>query len=436
MRRESYRTWRNWARTQAITPARVAYVGTTGDVVDAIAAARRDGLRVKAVGSGHSFSGIALAPGVQLDLTHMTGLIAVDAAARTATLAAGTPLHVVPRLLGAHGLAMENLGDIDRQTISGAIATGTHGTGGGFGGLSTQVTGLTLVDGRGDVRRLGAGDPDLASAAVGLGALGVVTEVTLRLVPSFAVRRDERARPADEAIDSFLDDVRDNDHYEFFWFPHTDVALASFGTRLPASTPQERPGRLRRYVDEELVSNHALRALSEIGARFPAVTPRLNRFAASVVSDGTVTDASHTVYAHDRNVRFREMEYAIALADMPEALRRLRALVAEGGWRVSFPVEVRAAAADDLALSTASGRATGYIAVHRYHRDPVDDYFARVEELLFGMGGRPHWGKMHTRTAGDLRAAYPRFDEFAGVRERFDPDRTFGNDYLAHVLGD
>ncbi|MCZ4552606.1 FAD-binding protein [Gordonia rubripertincta] len=429
-------TWRNWGRTESVVPAQVRTPRAVDDVAAAIADARAGGLTVKPVGSGHSFSAIALAPGIQLDMSAMRGLVSVDADTAQATFRAGTTLHEIPDLLAPHGLAMPNLGDVDAQTLSGATSTGTHGTGAAFGGISTQIVGLEIVTGTGEVRRIDGARPELLSAAaLGLGALGVVTEITLQCVPSFGLHAYEGPEPIDDVIDSFLDSVAVHDHYEFYWFPHTGFALTKKNVRVDADVPAQGPGRVRRYIDDELLSNGLFGVLCAVGARAPKVVPKLNSLAANALSARTYIDSSTRVFVSSRTVRFREMEYALPIERIPEALNQIRELIIRRRYRISFPLEVRAAAADDLMLSTAGGRASGYIAVHRFHRDRMDGYFDDVEEIMVSHGGRPHWGKMHTRDAGYLRTVYPRFDDFLAVRADFDPDRVFANPYLHSVLG-
>ncbi|GAA2065091.1 D-arabinono-1,4-lactone oxidase [Williamsia deligens] len=428
--------WRNWGRTQAATPSDVVTVREVDDVVTAVRRARTAGTTVKAAGSGHSFSGIAVPTGTSVDLSAMSGLVTADPDRGRVTVRAGTPLHQMPGILEPLGLAMPNLGDVDAQTLAGATSTGTHGTGLGVGGIATQIVGLTLVTGTGEMLTVGEDDPDLLQAtALGLGALGVLVDITLQCVPAFALEAVERAVSVDAAISGFLDAVRTSDHHEFYWFPHTDVALTKTNTRLPADTPAQGPGRVARFVSDELLSNGVFAVMCEAGARFPAVTPALARVAGAAQSGRRFVASSPDVFVSARRVRFREMEYAIPLAQVPEAVDEIRALIDRRGWRISFPLEVRAAPADELMLSTASGRDSGYIAVHRYFRDAPDDYFTSVEEILARRGGRPHWGKMHTRTADDLRSVYPRFDEFVAARDRLDPDRVFANPYLTSVLG-
>ncbi|MBM7367469.1 D-arabinono-1,4-lactone oxidase [Gordonia hydrophobica] len=431
--------WTNWGGTASCTPHRLSTPQSTDELAADVRAAADRGDAVKPVGAGHSFSEIAVAPNVQVDLSGLHGISDVDAARKRVTLGAGTRLHQIPALLEPLGLAMANLGDIDQQTIAGATSTGTHGTGGAFGGLSTQIRGVTLVDGTGQVRTIGENDPDLKAAALGLGALGILTDITLELVDAFAIEAVEEPGDADATIDGFLDRVATVDHYEFYWFPHTSCTLTKTNTRLPASTPASGPGAVRRYVDDELLSNSLFRLLCGLAAAQPRLVPTINQVSGRALSARTYADRSDKVFVSNRDVRFREMEYALPLDAVPDALHELRSVIDRRRHRVSFPVEVRAAAADDLLLSTASGRATGYIAVHRYHRDAVADaqgYFRDVEDIMTAHDGRPHWGKMHTRDADYLRRAYPRFDDFLAVRDRFDPERTFDNPYLRTTLGD
>ncbi len=434
----SVTTWTNWGGTAHCQPTRLIAPHTPSELAADIAAAAERGETVKPVGAGHSFSEIAVAPGIQVSMANLGGLIDIDPQRRRVTLGAGTHLFQIPALLDPHGLAMANLGDVDKQTITGATSTGTHGTGLRFGGISTQIVGAELIDGHGQLHSFGEDAPELPAVALGLGALGVVTQLTLQCVDAFAMRAHEAPASADEAIDTFLQRCADEDHYEFYWFPHTDCALTKTNTRMPADTPVSGPGKVRRYIDDEFLSNGVYRALCALSTAVPRVVPSLNQVSGRALSERTYTDVSHKVFISNRNVRFREMEYAVPLAAVPEALRELRAMINRRRHKVSFPVEVRAAAADDLMMSTASGRDSGYIAVHRYHRDdPVaaTHYFRDVEDIMVAHGGRPHWGKMHTRDADYFAEAYPRFSEFLALRDRFDPRRTFANPYLNQVLG-
>ncbi|WP_136707830.1 D-arabinono-1,4-lactone oxidase [Agromyces sp. H66] len=430
-------TWRNWARTESVRPLRVERPATAGAVQRAIASAAASGLRIKPVGSGHSFTGIAVAPGVQLDLTDLQGVVDADVATGRVALAAGTRLHRLPALLAPYGFALANMGDIDRQTIAGATSTGTHGTGLAFGGLATQIAGARLVTGNGELLTVSEAEHSdlLPAIRLGLGALGVLVELTLQLVPRYVLHAVERPEPLGDVLDGWIDRVRRADHFEFYWFPHTDAALTKTNTRLPGDAPREPLGRVSRWVDDELLANGAYRAICALGRLAPGTTPRFARLVERLSGGRDFTDFSPSVFTTHRSVRFREMEYAVPLEAVPDAFREVRALIERKGWRISFPIEVRAAASDENWLSTAYGRETGYIAVHRYFREDPTEYFAAVEEIMRGFDGRPHWGKMHTQTAETLRELYPRFDDFLRVRDELDPERRFANPYLDRVLG-
>jgi FAD-linked oxidoreductase len=431
-------TWQNWSRSASVRPVRVERPRSPEGVQRAVIAAVTQGLTVKAVGAGHSFTGIAVAPGVLLELDDMQGLVSADAVTGRATLLAGTRLHRIPALLAPYGLAMQNLGDIDRQSISGAISTGTHGTGAGFGGLAAQVIGVTMVTAAGEFMRVDEHQNSelLPAAALGLGALGILVEVTLQCVPAFVMHAVDEPLPLEDVLDEIESHVAASDHFEFYWFPHTEVALTKRQARLPESAVRKPLPLLGRWIDETLLANGVYRALCAAGQIVPAVTPPFSRLAVKLTGDREYTDRSHHVLTQSRTVRFREMEYAIPVENVVAAFRAVRALIDQRGWRIEFPVEVRFAAADDCWLSTAHGRASAYIAVHRYWRADPTEYFEAVEAIMREHGGRPHWGKLHTQSAETLRERYPRFDDFLAVRDRLDPDRRFGNRYLERVLGD
>jgi FAD-linked oxidoreductase len=428
--------WQNWSRSESVLPARVERPTSAGAVQRAVLAAGRAGMRIKAVGAGHSFSGIAVSPGVQLDLA-WSGLQRVEETTGRVTFAAGTRLHQLPALLKPYGLALENMGDIDRQTLAGATSTGTHGTGVGFRGLCNQIVAATLVTGDGSLLQVSETEhPELLPAVrLGLGALGILVDITLQCVPAFLLHAVETPEPLDAVLEAFTERSGSADHFEFYWFPHTGTALTKTNTRLPAGSPRQPLGRMRRWVDDELLANGLYRATCAAGGVLPPLVPAVNRLADRLTGNREFTDSSHRVFVSHRSVRFHELEYALPLERVPDALREVRALIGKRGWRISFPLEVRSSAADDTWLSTGQGRETGYIAVHRYHRENPAEYFAAVETIMQAHDGRPHWGKMHTLTADSLRQVYPRFDDFLAVRDRLDPERRFANRYLERVLG-
>jgi L-gulono-1,4-lactone dehydrogenase len=396
-----------------------------------------DGRRVKAVGAGHSFTAAAATDGTLLQLDRLSGLVSADVDRGLVTVRGGTRLYDLHGILAGLGLAMSNLGDIDRQSISGATSTGTHGTGTKLGGLATQIRGLELVTGDGSVFTCSPEErPDVFSAArVGIGALGIVTAVTLQCEPAFLLQADERPMPLDQVMDE-LDHLADgNEHFEFYWFPHTDVALTKRNNRLPGGERAQPLKAWREWLEDEFLANTVFNATSALAKWRPRVTPRLNRMAAKSLGARTFSAPSYEVFTSPRRVRFVEMEYAVPRAALRDAIRAVQRVIEREQLLISFPIEVRVAAGDDIPLSTAHGRETGYVAIHRYRGEPFEPYFRAVEKEVMNLDGRPHWGKMHWRTSDDLRPAYPHFDDFLAVRNELDPGRVFANSYLETVLG-
>jgi L-gulono-1,4-lactone dehydrogenase len=427
-------TWRKWAGNQVCAPAEIRTPGSEEELVAVVRAAVEREQRVKVVGAGHSFTPIACTDGVMVDLSGYDRVLAHDPAAGTVTVEAGITLHRLCDELDARGLALENMGDIAYQSIAGATSTATHGTGWRFGNLSSRIVGMRLVTGDGSVVECSAEDhPEVLQVArVGLGALGVVSTVTLAAVPAFRLHAVEQPMRVDDVLADFDGFMSSEDHVEFYWIPNTGWALTKRNRR--TDEPPRPRSRRQAWTDDVFTSNLAFGAMCRVGRRRPAWIPRLAKMLPSAGPLDYV-DRSDRVFTSPRLVRFYEMEYAIPRDAVPEALNRVRRLVDESGLQLSFPVEVRVVAADDIALSTAEGRDTGYIAVHVYQGTPYDAYFQGVEHIMESYGGRPHWGKMHFQDASTLAGRYPRWGEYQDLRRRLDPAGRFSNPYLERVLG-
>ncbi|CAM3218596.1 FAD-linked oxidoreductase [Streptomyces sp. HPH0547] len=420
-------------------PERTVFPSTTEALAEVVRRAAADGLRVKAAGTGHSFTAAAVTDGVLIRPERLAGVRRVDREAGTVTVGAGTPLKVLNAALAARGLSLTNMGDIMEQTVSGAVSTGTHGTGRDSASVAAQLTGLEMVLADGSVLRCSAegGEEErdvFAAARVGLGALGVITELTFAVEPEFLLMAREEPMPFERVISEFDQLVTENEHFEFYWFPHTDNCNTKRNNR--SAGPAAPLPRMRGWIDDELLSNGVFQAACALGRAVPATVPAVARVSSRALSARTYTDIPYKVFTSPRRVRFVEMEYALPRAALTTALRELKALVERSGFRVSFPVEVRTAPADDIPLSTAGGRETAYVAVHMYRGTPHQAYFSAVERIMTAHAGRPHWGKLHSRDAEYLAGVYPRFTEFTALRDRLDPDRVFGNPYLRRVLGD
>jgi L-gulono-1,4-lactone dehydrogenase len=427
--------WRNWAGDQQCVPVAVERPASVEELRDAVARAAGGGRTVRVAASGHSFTDIACTDGVMVRLDRMNRVLEVDPVARLAKVEAGILIRDLSEALAGLGLALENLGDIDVQTVAGAISTATHGTGERFGNISAQVEALELVTADGSVVECSRdSDPELWRAArVGVGSLGVIASLTLRCVPAFTIRRHDHPLPLEEALARLDELAGANDHFEFYVFPHTEVALCRESTDLD-SAPEPR-GRVQEYLLETVLENHAFWLLCTAGRLAPSRIPAINRLIPRLTGSSVKTDRSYRVFSTKRVVRFTEMEYAIPRAAGPEALRRVLEMIERRGFAVPFPIEFRVVAPDDAYLSTAYERDTVYIAVHMFRGMAWEPYFRAVEAIMDDYEGRPHWGKRHFQKAATLAPRYPEWDRFQAVRARLDPEGRFQNEYSRRVLG-
>jgi L-gulono-1,4-lactone dehydrogenase len=428
-------SWRNWAGDQACAPFELLRPRGREELAEAVSAAAAAGRTVSVAGSGHSFTEAALSDGTMIDAGALSGVVAADRESGLVRFGGGTVLADLNEELARLDLAMENLGDIDRQTVAGAISTGTHGTGAKLRNISAQVEAIELILANGSVRELSAtGDPELLRAArVGIGALGVISAVTLRCVPAFVLHRVDSPCPREEVLDAFQERADANDHFELFTFPYADSALVLERNR--TEEPPRPRGRATAFLNDIVLENWALEAISAAGKLFPRAIPALSRLAAALATGSRATDRSDRIFANERRVRFTEMEYGVPCEHGPAAARRVIEWVRANRYPVFFPIEMRVTAGDDALLSPSHERDTAYIAVHQYRGMEWRPYFEAVEAIMDSYGGRPHWGKRHFQTAATLAERYPRWAYFQAARDKLDPGRAFTNEYAARVLG-
>ena len=431
--RDAHR-WRNWGRNQECSPAAIEAPRSQLEVVEALAHARAADQTVKVVGSGHSFTDIACTDGRLVSIDLLDRVLDVDRDACTVTVEAGMTIRRLNQELAERGLALANMGDIDSQTIAGAISTGTHGTGVRFGGLATFVRGMEMVTADGDVLECSpTEEPEVFRVArVGLGALGVLTKVTLQCEPAFNLHHVERPRQLHDVLASLDDDVKANDHFELYWLPHTDSCAIIANNR---TAEEGREERLQDVASRGLLPELLLRCPRCRRAGDAPRIPRLAGVVAGTLGTTELTKRSDRVFVSTRLVRFAEMEYSIPREHAVEAILAVRDMVDEEGHLVSFPVEVRFVAPDDIPLSMANGRESCFIAVHMARGVDPEPYFRSVEAIMDRFDGRPHWGKLHHQSAATLAPRYPEWASFAAVRARLDPEGRFRNAYLERVLG-
>jgi L-gulono-1,4-lactone dehydrogenase len=424
---------RNWAGNQRCVPAAVHTPAATDDVAAIVLRAAESGQRVKAIGGGHSFTDAAMTDGHLVSLDGMNRILEVDGT--DVTVQAGIRLHELNAQLFERGLALPNLGDIDRQSIAGATSTATHGTGAGLGNLATTIVGLELVTGDGSVVRADERvDPELLRVArVGLGALGILTEVTLRCVPAFNLHASETIEPVADVIADFGNVMRSTDHVEFYWMPGGRRCQVKRNTR--TDQPAKPQPKLAYIRDKWIGENLAFGTVCRVGRRFPTLAPRVAKLVTSAAAERELVDRSDRIFCSPRHVHFLEMEYGIPFDAVPDAIGRINELVKTLPFPPLFPIEVRASAADDIPLSTANGRESGWVAIHQYVGAPYEAYFQGVEQIMNDYAGRPHWGKLHFQSSHTLSYRYPEWDTFRGWRAQLDPSGTFRNPYLDRVLG-
>src|SRR3954454_15886792 len=417
--------WSNWSGGQSCAPAEQIRPGSRAEVAAAVAR----GHAVRVAGAGHSFSGGVPTDGTLLSLERLDRVLELDAASGLVRAEAGMGLRALVRELHRHGLALPNLGDIDAQSLAGALATGTHGTGVRLGNLSTAVSAMELVLADGSERVVDAGG-ELAAARVGLGALGVVVAVTLRCVPAFRLHAVDEPMPVEAVLADLDAHVEGNDHFELFAFPHSPLALTRTNNRTEAPAS---PRRARRdWLQDVALDNHAFGLVNRLARRAPRAIPALNRFAGRSASRRERVAESFEVFASPRLVRFEEMEYALPREHAVAAVRSARQILER--HPVSFPIELRFSAADDALLSPAHARDSAYVAVHVYEGMSFEAPFREVEAVMGEWGGRPHWGKRSFLSAAALAPRYPRWADFAALRERLDSDGRFVNAWVRQTL--
>lgn len=426
--------WSNWSGLVQATPRTVLYPDSIESVVNAVKLCRSEGRRLRVVGSGHSFTPIVATNDILVSLDRMQGLVRVNPEARTATVWAGTKLKLLGELLFEKGLAQENMGDIDVQSIAGAISTGTHGTGPKFGTISTQVIGLTIVTGKGEVLECTAeSHPEWFKAMqVSLGSLGIIVQVTLKLQPAFKMKYESQRMPLSECLQQLPTLANSHRHFEFYWFPYADPCQIKL---MNVTEEAVTENKLKDYVNDVLLENTAFKGLSELCRKMPSLSATVSRLSASQVPVGSKVNYSHRIFATQRLVRFNEMEYNLPVESMSAVIKEMRETMSRAKFNVHFPIECRFAKGDDIWLSPAYGRESAYIAIHMYKGMPHEEYFAAMEQIFLRYGGRPHWGKLHSLQADQLQSLYPKWQQFCEVRNELDPDGIFLNDYLMRLFG-
>ena len=425
--------WSNWSGSMKCSPVEIVKPRSIDELTKMVGEYGRAGRHVRVAGSGHSFTPIMQSNDVLLSLEEMQGIESIDAERGSVTVLGGTVLKNLGNMLFEHGLAQENLGDIDVQSISGAISTGTHGTGTQFGTLSTQVEGLTLVTASGEILECSPErEPDVFKAAqVSLGTLGVIAKVKLRVVPAQRMLYQGQRKKLADCLANLEQYKQENSHFEFFWFPYTDGVQAKF---LNETTEPVSKSTFWGNFNKLVLENYVYWLLSEACRLFPRLCKTVCHISAQSIANVDEINYSHRLFTTPRMVRFQEMEYNIPVEHTVAVINEIQECIQQRQFQVHFPIECRFVHADDIWLSPAYQRDSAYIAVHMYRGMPYRSYFYFIEEIFKRYKGRPHWGKMHTRTARELAELYPRWHDFRRVRAALDPQGVFLNSYLRDLF--
>jgi FAD/FMN-containing dehydrogenase len=396
-------TWSNWSGSVVCTPRTIERPVSEAEL---IALMRADHREIRVVGTGHSFLPLCATNGLLLSLDGLQGVLATDAQTMQTTIWAGTKISQIGAPLLAAGMALENQADVDTQALAGAIATGTHGTGPRFGNLSSRVTALRLVLATGEVLTCSETvERDIFKAAqVSLGLLGVVSQITMQVIPAYRLHERTWAISVEACLAQLDSLIRAHRHFEFLWLPTHDLCVAktlNVSQQEPSGGQPAQlapPGSLERYTLPERI------------------------------------DWSYRVFPSKRTVLFNEMEFAVPFERGPECFREIRSLMLKKHRDITWDVEYRTLAADGIYLSPASGRDAVAISLHQSHDLSYRAFFADAEAIFRNHGGRPHWAKIHTHSARELRALYPMWQQFQEVRRRLDPAGRFMNEYLRGLM--
>ena len=410
--------WSNWSGSVA-APVAV----TRPQSEDELAHLVRAATKVRATGAGHSFMPLCASNDLLLGLGDLPGEIVVAPDRRTARIPAGWSIKRLTAALWEEGLALANQGDVNPQSLAGAMATGTHGTGVDLGSLATMARGFRLIGADGEARWCDADtEPDLYQAQrLSLGLFGIATEIEVAVVPAFHLAERIEKRRWDEVRESYDELAQQHRHIEYWFFPHADhVILKTLDPCDPCDPPP-------RTTDME---ETAFRRILDVAARLPFLTPLLQRGMMKTGFDGRRRGPAHAIFPSDRTIRFEEMEYELPRAAGLDALAEVVGWIRKKRLPVTFPFEYRTVAADDIWLSPMNAGPVAAISMHQYAKMPWAGLFAEAEAIFRSAGGRPHWAKRHRLTRADVDALYPMAEAYRKVRRVADPAGKFLNPHL------
>lgn len=422
--------WTNWGQTATREDASFYMPRSIEEVQEVIVRASNQHKTIRTVGAGHSFSPVALPDSYALELSHMSGLIDLDEQLQQATFWAGTRLYEVgPLLAGAH-LALENMGDIDVQTIAGAISTGTHGTGIQLGSISNQIVRWGIVDGNGQYREITRDQVESESMHISLGLMGVITDVTIQAVPLYGLAYESTKVTTDTLLSTFQQTVQTNRHAEWFYFPGQLAVQQKIMNKIAVEGVEAKPlSRMDLFLE-----NNVLQYASSLCKAMPQMTKLVSKWSAKAVPTGQREDVSYRLFATPRKVKFVECEYAIPIEQFEACFEELHNTLSRHPYAVHFPIEIRTQKGERGFLSPTQGRDCVFIAFHMYLGMRYEPYFRYVHYVATKYGGRAHFGKMNRYDEGEFKKQYAHHNIFLSHLEDFDPQRLFQTDFFKQML--
>lgn len=422
---------KNWAGNLEFHPTQVLAPQSVEEIKAIILKAKQENKNIRTRGTGHSWTGLIATNDLYLHLDNYQGIIEVNEARKMVKAKAGSKLHLFGEEAFKSKLAMENQGDINKQSIAGATSTGTHGTGITLQSVANQISAMTIINARGEEIVIDESSPYFQAARLSLGSLGIIADLTFKLSEAYKLKENSFAEDFSQSLSGFKSRLKGNRHLEMFFFPVGDW---SFTKMMNVTNEEPTKKNILHTMNEIVLENWLYTQLNRISSgtgRYKLIDKIMRTF----VSPKENVDWSHRAFPTERSFKFMEMEYNLPVEKFETVMEEVRAAIRKNNFQTLFPIEIRFVKGDPLWLSPAYERDSVYLAVHTYISENYRPYFDCMEEIFQRHGGRPHWGKWHTMKSDKLKIAYPRFNEFLKVRKEFDPDGMFLNDHLIDIFG-
>jgi len=423
----------NWSGYHQWKPKHVNQPASAEAIQQIVKKAIEQNNKIRTTGSAHSFVPLSSTDDTYINLDNFQGIVSIDAEQQQVTVKAGTKLNLLGDLLYAINLAQENLGDIDQQSIAGSISTGTHGTGTNYGNLSTQVKQIKFINGLGEEQTCSETEqPNLFKAMqVSLGSMGVITELTLQCIPAYNLELVKKKENLEDVLNNLDEYNNANRNFEFYWLPYTNTTQTKYTNLSNKASDKNNFGT---WLNDVFLENHVFKVVCDIAKAVPSLNKGVSQLSAALIGANKKIHKSHKVYATPRYVKFNEMEYNIPAENYKDVVKDVINTINKNKFNIHFPIENRFVKEDDIFLSPAYKRPSAYMAVHVYKGKDFKRYFNAMETIFVAYGGRPHWGKMHTRKADYFSKVYPEWEQFLKIRNEQDPNQIFINDYLKSIL--